>query len=322
MAVLLALARPSRPLVPLGRTRSAVLDIDLADSSGLLATRSRPAPCGLRALAARPLSSGGPGSRKGGSMVVLKSRRDIAALREAGAVVGRALQAMTAAADVGVTTVELDEVARDVLREHGATSAFLGYQPHFASTPFPGVICASPNDVVVHGIPDDQPLADGDLLSIDFGAMLDGWAGDAAVTIAIGQARTEDLALKQHAEEALAAAIAAAQPGNRMGDIGAAIGAIGRGNGYGIPEGWGGHGVGRHMHESPSVPNEGIPGRGLRLKPGLVIAIEPMFMAGGSDEVRLGADGWAIHTADGSRAAHVEHTIAITDDGPQILTLP
>ncbi len=138
----------------------------------------------------------------------------------------------------------------------------------------------------------------------------------------VGEAGQEDLTLKAHAEQALTAGIAAAIPGNRVGDIGAAIGAIGRGNGYGIPEGWGGHGVGRQMHEEPAVANEGVPGRGLRLKPGLVIAIEPMFMAGGRDEVVLDDDGWAVRSVDGSRAAHTEHTIAITTDGPQILTVP
>jgi len=184
------------------------------------------------------------------------------------------------------------------------------------------VICASKNDVVVHGIPTDDPLQAGDLLSIDFGAILDGWVGDAAVTFSIGQPTEDDDRLRQAAEDALAAGIAAAVPGARLGDVGAAIGTIGRGHGYGIPEGWGGHGVGRSMHEDPSVPNEGEPGRGLRIRPGLVIAIEPMFMAGGSDEIRLDEDGWTIRTADGSRASHAEHTIAVTDDGPVILTAP
>ncbi|MFA9428914.1 type I methionyl aminopeptidase [Egicoccus sp. AB-alg2] len=255
-------------------------------------------------------------------MIIRKSRKDIAGLREAGRVVALAHRAMRAAADVGVTLRDLDEVARDVLREHGATSAFLDYHPHFAPTPFPGVICASKNDVIVHGIPNDDPLKDGDLLSIDFGAILDGWVGDAAVTFSVGTVRPEDEHLRQAAEDALAAGIAAAAPGARLGDIGAAIGAIGRGHGYGIPQGWGGHGVGRAMHEEPSVPNEGQPGRGLRLRPGLVIAIEPMFMAGGRDDYRIDDDGWTIRTVDGSRASHAEHTIAITDDGPQILTLP
>ncbi|MTV24308.1 type I methionyl aminopeptidase [Nitriliruptoraceae bacterium ZYF776] len=255
-------------------------------------------------------------------MIVRKSAQDIAALREAGRVVARAHERMQAAAAPGVTLRDLDEVARDVLREHGATSAFEGYQPHFATSPFPGVICSSVNDVIVHGIPDDRVLEDGDLVSIDFGAILDGWVGDAARSYVVGTARDEDLALIRGTEDALAAGIAASVPGNRIGDIAHAIGTIGRDRGYGIPEGWGGHGVGREMHEDPSVPNEGPPGRGLKLKAGLVIAIEPMFHAGGDDGFTLDDDGWTIRTADGSRASHSEHTIAVTADGPVILTAP
>jgi methionyl aminopeptidase len=253
-------------------------------------------------------------------LIVRKSPRDIEGLREAGRVVALAHEAMFEHAKVGATTRELDEIARDVLREHGATSAFLDYHPHFAPSPFPGVICASVNDVIVHGWPTDTPLADGDLVSIDFGAILDGWVGDAARSYVVGTPREEDLKLIERTEAALYAGIEAAVPGNRMGDIAHAIGSIGRGAGYGIPEGWGGHGVGREMHEDPSVPNEGPPGRGLKLKPGLVIAIEPMFHAGGDDAFTLDEDGWTVRTADGSRAAHAEHTIAITEDGPRILT--
>jgi methionyl aminopeptidase len=194
--------------------------------------------------------------------------------------------------------LELDQVARDVIAEHGGSSTFLGYHPHFAPTPFPGVICASVNDVVVHGIPDDTPLEDGDVVSIDLGVTLDGWVGDAARTFIVGEPREEDVRLVKHAEEALAAGIAAAVPGNRLGDIGHAIASIARPAGYGLPEGWGGHGVGRDMHEDPSVPNEGEPGRGLRLKRGLVIAIEPMFMAGGRDEVRIDDDVFALQEGD------------------------
>jgi methionyl aminopeptidase len=255
-------------------------------------------------------------------VIVRKSRTEIEAMRAAGQVVGRAHVAMRETAVIGTTLRELDEVARQVLADHGATSAFLGYHPHFAPSPFPGVICASVNDVVVHGPPSDQALADGDLVSIDLGAVLNGWVGDAAVSFVVGEADPADLALIAHTEEALHAGIAAAVPGNRMGDIASAIGAIGRGHGYGIPEGWGGHGIGRQMHEDPSVPNEGPAGRGLRLKAGLVIAIEPMFMAGGLDDIQLDDDGWTVRTGDGSRAAHAEHSIAITADGPRILTEP
>jgi methionyl aminopeptidase len=255
-------------------------------------------------------------------LIVRKSRREVAALREAGRVVARAHEAMRETAKVGVTLKELDAVARDVLADHGAESAFLDYQPGFAPTPFPGVICSSVNDVIVHGIPSDQALEDGDLVSIDFGAILDGWVGDAAASFVVGTPRPDDEELIAVTDRALYAGIEAAVPGNRIGDISHAIGTIAREHGYGMPEGWGGHGVGREMHEDPSVPNEGRAGRGLRLKPGLVIAIEPMFMAGGDDAFTIDADGWTVRTADGSRAAHSEHTIAITADGPEILTLP
>lgn len=255
-------------------------------------------------------------------MIVRKTAAEIDLMREAGRVVADALAAVRDAATVGTTLKELDEVAHDVMKRAGATPAFLGYQPGFASSPFPGVICSSVNDAVVHGIPDGTVLADGDLVSIDCGAILDAWVGDAAITFVVGQARPEDLDLIAHTDEALAAGIAAAQPGNRLGDIGAAISAIAREHGYGMPEGWGGHGIGREMHQDPSVPNEGRAGRGLKLKPGLVICIEPMFMAGGSNDYELDDDGWTVRTIDGSRAAHSEHALAITEDGPRILTLP
>lgn len=255
-------------------------------------------------------------------MIVRKSTTEIDALREAGRVVAQAHEEMQRAAAPGVTPRELDAIAQRVIEDAGATSAFKGYHPHFAPTPFPGVICASVNDVVVHGIPGDEPLQDGDLFSVDLGAVLDGWVGDAARSYVIGDAQATDVELIRAAEEALQVGIDAAVVGNRIGDISHAIGSLARHYGYGLPEGWGGHGVGREMHEPPSVPNEGEPGRGLKLKPGLVIAIEPMLLAGGGDDVAIDDDGWTIRTADGSRAAHVEHTIAVTDDGPQILTLP
>jgi methionyl aminopeptidase len=255
-------------------------------------------------------------------MIVVKSPDEIARLREAGRVVAHALAAVRAAAAADVSLRELDVVATDVIVTAGATPAFKDYHPHFAPTPFPGAICASVNDVIVHGIPGATKLRNGDLLSIDCGAVLGGWVGDAAFSMVIGGDGGPDQQLIDDTRRALHAGIEAAQPGARMGDIGAAIGAIGRGCGYGIPQGWGGHGVGREMHEDPSVPNEGQPGRGLKLKAGMVLAIEPMFMAGGTDEYRIADDGWSVHTADGSQAAHEEHTIAITDDGPVILTAP
>ncbi|NXY97844.1 type I methionyl aminopeptidase [Streptomyces sp. BR123] len=253
-------------------------------------------------------------------MVEIKTERSIDEMRAAGRVVARALAAVRDAARVGVSLLELDRVARGVLAGAGAASPFLGYRPHFAPVPFPGVICASVNDAIVHGIPDDRRLRDGDLVSIDCGALLGGWAGDAAVSFTVGRPRPADLRLIETAEAALAAGIAAAVPGNRIGDIAHAVGTVCRAAGYGIPEHFGGHGIGRSMHEDPGVPNEGRPGRGMKLRPGMVLAIEPMVTAGGRDDYRCDGDGWTLRTVDGSRAAHAEHTVAITADGPRILT--
>ncbi|KJY35603.1 MULTISPECIES: type I methionyl aminopeptidase [Streptomyces] len=253
-------------------------------------------------------------------MVHVKTDEAIDEMRAAGRVVAHALTAVREAARVGVSLLELDAVARAVLREARATSPFLGYRPHFAPVPFPAVVCASVNDAIVHGIPDGYRLRDGDLVSIDCGARLRGWCGDAAVSFTVGRARPADLRLIATAEAALAAGIAAAVPGNRIGDIAHAVGSVCRAAGYGIPEGFGGHGVGRSMHEDPGVPNEGPPGRGMRLRPGMVLAIEPMLIAGGGDDYVCDPDGWTLRTTDGSRAAHVEHTVAITAGGPRILT--
>ncbi|MEV6996768.1 type I methionyl aminopeptidase [Streptomyces sp. NPDC093982] len=253
-------------------------------------------------------------------MVELKTTRSIDAMYEAGQVVGQALTAVRKAADVGVSLLELDEVAREVLRDAGATSPFLGYRPSFAPVPFPAVICASVNDAIVHGIPTGYRLRDGDLVSIDCGAELGGWTGDSAISFTVGSARPADVRLIETAERALAAGIGAAVVGNRLGDIAHAIGSVCRTAGYGIPEGFGGHGIGRKMHEDPSVPNEGPPGRGMRLRAGLVLAIEPMLIAGGEDGYHAAPDGWTLCTNDGSRAAHAEHTVAVTESGPRILT--
>jgi methionyl aminopeptidase len=255
-------------------------------------------------------------------VVELKTPAEIDKMRAAGRVVATALQRVRDKAAVGVRLTELDQVARSVLAEHGATSPFLGYQPSFAHSPFPAVICASVNDAALHGIPGRYRLADGDLVSIDFGATLDGWTGDSAISFTVGSPRPDDLRLIETAERALAAGIGKAVPGGRLGDISAAIGAKARAAGYGLHTDFGGHGVGRTMHESPSVPNEGRAGRGLRLEPGLVIAIEPWFMAGGHDSYFVDRDGWTLRSGDGSRAAHVEHTVAVTPDGPVILTAP
>ncbi|OWA11803.1 type I methionyl aminopeptidase [Streptomyces sp. CS113] len=253
-------------------------------------------------------------------MVELKTDTSIDAMHAAGQVVARALTAARRAADVGVSLLELDAVAHEVLREAGAGSPFLGYRPSFAPTPFPGVICASVNDAIVHGIPDGYRLRDGDLVSIDCGALLDGWAGDSALSFVVGTPRPADVTLIETAERALEAGIGAAVVGNRIGDIAHAIGTVCRAGGYGIMEDFGGHGIGRHMHEDPGVPNEGRPGRGLPLRHGMVLAIEPMLTAGGRDDYHAAPDGWTLRTNDGSRAAHVEHTVAITDSGPRVLT--
>ncbi|MCX4965706.1 type I methionyl aminopeptidase [Streptomyces sp. NBC_00654] len=253
-------------------------------------------------------------------MVQLKTDTSIEAMRETGRVVAQLLTRAKEAAAVGVSLLELDETARDVLREAGATSPFLNYRPHFAPTPFPAVICASVNDAIVHGIPTGYRLRDGDLLSIDAGAVLDGWAGDSAISFTVGRARPADTRLIDTAFAALEAGIGAAVVGNRIGDIAHAIGTVCRTAGYGIPEGFGGHGIGRSMHEDPGVPNEGRPGRGMPLRHGMVLAIEPMLIGGGQDVFHPDRDGWTLRTGDGSRAAHAEHTVAITDDGPRILT--
>lgn len=253
-------------------------------------------------------------------MVHIKTDTSIEAMRESGRVVARILARAQEVAAIGVTPRELDEAAREVLREAGASSPFLNYKPHFAPTPFPAVICVSVNDAVVHGIPSAEPLRDGDLVSVDAGALLGGWAGDAAVSFTVGTARPADTELIGAAAAALEAGIGAAVVGNRIGDIAHAIGTVCRKAGYGILDGYGGHGIGRSMHEDPSVPNEGRPGRGMPLRHGMVLAIEPMLLGGGLDEFRHDEDGWTLRTTDGSRAAHAEHTVAITKDGPRVLT--
>ncbi|MFJ6718427.1 type I methionyl aminopeptidase [Streptomyces sp. NPDC091259] len=255
-------------------------------------------------------------------MMEIKTDTALEAMREAGRVVANALAAVQAQAAVGVRLRELDEAARTVLTAAGARSPFLGYQPSFAPVPFPAVICASVNDAIVHGVPDDYRLRDGDLVSIDCGAELDGWTGDAAVSFTVGTARPADLELIAATRRALDAGIAAALVGHRVGDISHAIGTVAREARCGMPVDFGGHGIGRSMHEEPHIPNHGRPGRGPRLRHGLALAIEPMLMAGGRNDYRTDADGWTLRTVDRSRAAHIEHTVALTEDGPRILTLP
>ncbi|HTI77500.1 MAG TPA: type I methionyl aminopeptidase [Mycobacterium sp.] len=253
-------------------------------------------------------------------MVELKTAAEVEAMAAAGAVVAEALRAVIAHARPGQAVAELDTVAADVLARHGATSPFLNYHPRWAPIPFPAVLCVSVNDAVVHGIPNGYVLADGDLVSVDFGATLRGWTGDAARSFIVGTPRREDAALIEATDKALAAGIDAVRPGNTLGDVGHAISSTARGAGYGLLADHGGHGIGRTMHEAPHVPNEGRPGKGMRLRPGLVIAIEPMLIADGSDDYTHDSDGWTLRTASGARAAHSEHTVAVTADGPRILT--
>lgn len=254
-------------------------------------------------------------------MIELKTADQIAAMRAAGAVVAEALYAVRAEAAVGVSLTHLDNVAREVLARAGASSPFFGYQPAFAPSPYPGVVCLSVNDAVLHGPPSPYLLRDGDLLSVDCGATLDGWTGDAAVSFCVGHTSEADRGLLRATEQALSAGVAAARPDAHLGDVSAAIGEVARSAGYGLHTDFGGHGIGRRMHESaPHVPNDGRRGHGLRLRPGLTIAIEPWFLAGGIDAYRIDPDGWTLRSTDGSRGAHFEHTVAVTEDGPVILT--
>ncbi|GAA1215787.1 type I methionyl aminopeptidase [Pseudonocardia alaniniphila] len=253
-------------------------------------------------------------------MIEMKTPAEVDAVQAAGKIVADVLTAVREHVAPGVAPAELDTLAADLIAAAGARPTFLGYHPRSAPSAYPAVICASVNDAVVHGIPGRQPLRDGDLISVDLAVHLDGWCADAAFSTVVGQADPRDVELIETTERALAAGIAAAVPGARMGDIAHAIGVVGRAGGYGLLANHGGHGVGREMHEAPHVPNEGRAGRGLVLRPGLVIAIEPMLLAGGTDDYRPDPDGWTLRTADGSRAAHTEHTIAVTDDGPRVLT--
>lgn len=252
-------------------------------------------------------------------MVTLKSQAEIDRMRAAGRVVGATLSRVAAAAKPGVRLAELETIGAATIREHGARPSFSGYRPRWAPSPYPATLCLSVNDVVVHGIPGARVLADGDILSIDCGAELDGHHGDAAVTVPVGRVDDAAARLIAAARDALAAAIGAAVPGGRLGDVSHAVEKTARP--YGLLEGCGGHGIGTAMHEDPPVPNRGRPGRGMPLRPGLVLALEPMLIESGRDHGRTLADGWSIATADGSRAAHFEHTVAITEDGPVVLTV-
>ncbi len=252
-----------------------------------------------------------------GSSGLCKTAEQLRHMRAAGRVVAEMHSCIRQAIRPGVTTGALDGIARDVLDRRGATSNFLGY----GSPPYPAVICASPNQVIVHGIPDGRVLEEGDIVAIDCGAVVNGWHGDAAFTAGVGAISPEAGRLIEVADASLSAAIDAMQAGNRLGDIGHAVQTVVEAAGYSVVREYTGHGIGTAMHEAPSVYNHGRSGTGQKLKGGMVLAVEPMVNLGRPDTALLD-DGWSVVTADGSLSAHVEHSIAITDDGPEILTLP
>jgi methionyl aminopeptidase len=241
-------------------------------------------------------------------------------MHETGRFVASVLDQTRAAAVVGANLLDIDKLAHSLIRSAGAESCYIDYHPSFGASPFGKVICTSVNDAVLHGLPFNYRLQDGDLLTLDFAASLGGWVCDSAVSFVVGAtASPDDLRLIATVEEALAAGIAAAVPGGRMGDVSAAIGAVAHAAGFDVNLDFGGHGVGRTMHGDPHVPNDGRPGRGIHLRPGLVFAIEPWLMHG-TDRIYTDPDGWTLRSLDGSRTAHAEHTVAITEAGPLVLT--
>jgi methionyl aminopeptidase len=248
-------------------------------------------------------------------VITRKSRDQVALMRRAGKVVAEMHEECVRAAKPGVTTADIDQVARDVIERRRARSNFLGYHG------FPAVICTSPNEVIVHGIPGGYVLHEGDILSIDCGAIIEGWHADAALTIPIGEVDDESRRLIEVTRHSLELAIDEVVSGNRLSDVGAAVENVAQAAGFSIVREYVGHGIGTAMHEEPQVPNYGPPGRGLKLKEGLVLAIEPMVNAGGPGTRTLD-DGWTVVTADGRRSAHFEHTVAVTEHGPEVLTLP
>lgn len=249
----------------------------------------------------------------------LRTDKEIEQMKGAGHFVSETLTALMQRVDVGVNLLDLDAHAHKLIKERGAESCYIDYEPSFGKGPFGFVLCTSVNDAALHGKPYDYALREGDLLSLDFAASVDGWVADSARSIVVGNGRKKDRELIALTERALGAAIDAAVAGNRIGDISNAIGTTARRAGLKVNLEFGGHGVGRTMHGEPHVANDGPKGKGELLKPGLVIAIEPWFMLG-TDKLKVDADGWTLKSADGSRAAHSEHTVAITNDGPIVLT--
>jgi len=249
-------------------------------------------------------------------VIARKSREQIALMRRAGRVVAEMHDVCVRASVPGATTADLDRAAREVIERRGAHSNFLGYHG------FPAVVCTSPNDVIVHGIPSDTVVLDeGDIISIDCGAIIEGWHADAAITVGVGEIDAESKRLVEVTRQSLEAAIDEVVEGHRLGDIGAAVEGIAEAAGFTVVREYVGHGIGTAMHEDPQVPNYGPAGRGMKLKSGHVLAIEPMVNAGSADTEVLD-DGWTVVTADGRRSAHFEHTIAVTEHGPEVLTLP
>jgi methionyl aminopeptidase len=247
-------------------------------------------------------------------MIHIKSAREIEIMRRGGKITARALSTLLRTAKAGMTLRELDRLAERLIREQGGTPTFKGYNG------FPASICTSVNEVVVHGIPDDSALKDGDLLSIDIGTTFEGYVSDSAASVPIGTVSEAAKRLMLVTQECLMLGIAAMQAGNRLSDIGYAVQRHAESHGYGVVRALVGHGVGQKMHEEPQVPNFGDPGKGLVLRPGLCLAVEPMITEG-THEVETRRDGWTVATADGKLAAHFEHTIAVTEEGPRILTL-
>src|SRR5438067_11251815 len=239
----------------------------------------------------------------------------LAKMRRAGRVVAEMLERCRGAVRPGATTAQIDAVAREVIERREAKSNFLGYHG------FPAVICTSPNDVIVHGIPGRYRLKESDILSLDCGAIIEGYHGDAAVTVPIGEVDPEVRKLLEVTEESLRAAIAQIREGNRLSDIGHAVQGVAEGAGYSVVREYVGHGIGTAMHEEPQIPNYGPPGRGIKLKVGHVFAVEPMVNMGGPGTVLMD-DGWTVKTADGSLSAHFVQTIAVADSGPEVLTVP
>ena len=252
-------------------------------------------------------------------MIELKSPAEIEQMHTTGQFVAQILSELSELADVGVNLLDLEHHVRSRIRQRGAQSCYWDYAPSFGNGPFRNVICLSVNDAVLHGLPHDYALRDGDILSMDLAVGIDGWVADGARTVIVGTPADDDLRLLRATEEALTVGIEAARPGNRLGDVSAAIEAVATDYGYPINTEFGGHGLGRTMHEDPHVPNKGRAGRGLKLRAGMTLALEPWF-ARTTDRIVFDPDGWTIRSADGSRTAHSEHTIAITEGGPLVLT--